>query len=79
MPMYEYGCDACQDQFTLLRQMNQDDATVSCPTCGSNRVQRHFSLFAAHSKGGDSVVAEPQDFGGGGSCCSPGVCGCSAK
>lgn len=77
MPMYEYGCAACQEQFSLLRRMDQADTTIQCPACGSDQVHRHFSVFAAHSKGGEHIPLEPQSFGGG--CGNPGGCGCGTK
>ena len=75
MPMYEYGCLACNTNFDRLRRMDQDDDGVTCPHCGGARVQRRLSVFAAHSRGTSAVVAEsaPRATGGGG--CGAGCCG----
>lgn len=79
MPMYEYGCLECQSRFDRLRRMSQDDSGVACPHCDSVQVERRFSVFAAHSKGGSSAVVEaaaPQATSGG--CCG-GSCGCGSR
>jgi putative FmdB family regulatory protein len=81
MPMYEYGCLACNSRFDRLRRMDQDDSGVSCPTCQSAAIQRRLSVFAAHSRGesGVSAVAEaaaPAASSCGGGCAG---CGCGSR
>ncbi|RRR66008.1 MAG: zinc ribbon domain-containing protein [Candidatus Viridilinea halotolerans] len=78
MPMYEYGCLACDSHFDALRRMDQDDSGVVCPQCGASQVQRRLSVFASHSRDGGSArvtEAAPPALGGGcgGGCCS-GTC-----
>jgi putative FmdB family regulatory protein len=76
MPMYEYGCTACDSHFDRLRRMDQDDNGVTCPSCGSVHVQRRMSVFAAHTRSGGGGVTEasaPVLSGGGG--CGAGCCG----
>jgi len=81
MPMYEYECQACGSQFTLLRRMDQDDTDVCCGQCGGSKVERLFSLFAAHSKERNGFDSSMASSGGcsGGVCstgtCSSGLCG----
>ena len=69
MPIYEYVCMSCESHFEELVRM--DDATPSCPDCGTTKVAKQFSVFAAHG-----TTAAPS-FGGtaGGGCCGGG-CGC---
>jgi putative FmdB family regulatory protein len=77
MPMYEYGCLACDSRFDRLRRMDQDDSGVTCPRCGGAQVQRQMSVFAAHSRGGSASMSEasaPVSSGGGGGC-GGGCCG----
>lgn len=81
MPMYEYGCQACNTRFDLLRRMNQDDAGITCPRCESGRVQRRLSTFAAHSKdaaGVSAAASAPAPVASGGGCCG-GSCGCGSR
>lgn len=76
MPMYEYGCQECETQFTLLRRMDQNDQDIICPDCRSNRVQRQFSVFASVGKNDQTLESIP--ISGGGGCCGGGSCGCAS-
>lgn len=76
MPMYEYGCLACDSHFDRLRRMGQDDAGVTCPHCGGEQIRRRLSVFAAHTRGGDSTaVVEPVASAASGGGCGAGCCG----
>lgn len=33
MPFYEYICQACSNEFELLRRFSDDDNEVTCPNC----------------------------------------------
>ncbi len=79
MPMYEYGCQECAGQFTLLRRMNQDDADITCPACGSPQIHRQFSVFASMAGDGATATSMAESFPTGGSCCSAGGCGCRSN
>ncbi|MCH9036185.1 MAG: zinc ribbon domain-containing protein [Chloroflexi bacterium] len=46
MPVYEYKCPGCGNQFDLLRRMSQADEPVTCPSC-NNGAQRVLSVFAS--------------------------------
>lgn len=82
MPMYEYGCQSCHNVFTKLRRMDQSDADVTCPDCGTATIQRKFSVFASISKNGGGEMAEavsqPQASSGGCGGCGGG-CACGSK
>jgi putative FmdB family regulatory protein len=77
MPMYAYSCTECSAEFDKLRRMDQSDADVVCPHCGSVHVQRRLAVFAAHTRTEQGTVA-PVATGGGG-CCSGGACGCASR
>lgn len=47
MPIYEYVCDACEKSFEAL--VSSSKVKSSCPHCGSKKVTKQFSSFAAHS------------------------------
>ncbi len=51
MPVYEYVCEKCGEQFEALRPMADSDAMIRCPACKSKRTSRTISVFAAHSGG----------------------------
>ena len=46
MPIYEYTCQSCQSEFELL--IGPSSGKPGCPDCGSKKVQKKFSTFAAH-------------------------------
>jgi putative FmdB family regulatory protein len=62
MPIYEYTCDACRHEFeTLVRGAEQPN----CPQCGGSRLQKLFSVPAAHSGSSrDLPVCEAPRAGG---------------
>jgi len=53
MPIYEYACEKCQHQFELLIRSNNHKP--ECPQCGSTKLARLFSTFAAHAGSGSQV------------------------
>jgi putative FmdB family regulatory protein len=55
MPLYEYVCLDCRNQFDALRPYSEADATILCTVCESDHTSRMISLFNA--KSGDKVVA----------------------
>jgi putative FmdB family regulatory protein len=42
MPIYEYKCNSCGEDFEKLIFGNQK---VSCPKCNSNDIKKKFSVF----------------------------------
>ncbi|HTQ56433.1 MAG TPA: zinc ribbon domain-containing protein [Bryobacteraceae bacterium] len=46
MPLYEYRCENCGEQFEKLRRMSEADEGVECPRCESDEVERLLSSFA---------------------------------
>jgi putative FmdB family regulatory protein len=52
MPLYEYTCEDCQERSELLIMGETEPV---CPRCGSKRLHKEFSTFAAH--GGDTRAA----------------------
>ena len=53
MATYEYLCLACEHPFEERRSMTASVETqLACPECGSDRVRRRFSIFAAGRRRG---------------------------
>lgn len=46
MPIYEFSCTKCGQQFEML-QKNEAAETVACPKCGSAEVSKEISSFAS--------------------------------
>ena len=46
MPIYEYRCEDCRRQVSLLVMRISSPETPHCPRCGSDRLTRLMSRFA---------------------------------
>ncbi|MDT8445630.1 MAG: zinc ribbon domain-containing protein [bacterium] len=62
MPLFDYHCKACGDDFTELRKGDEKDAPLNCPQCGSAETHREVSAFAFGGGGGSGGSAP--SFGG---------------
>jgi putative FmdB family regulatory protein len=67
MPLYEFQCADCQDDFEELVRSSAAVDEVKCPQCGSQHVRRKISVFASKSSGGLSFASAPAA-----SSCAPG-------
>jgi putative FmdB family regulatory protein len=48
MPVYEYQCQGCRHQFTVVLSITEHDKLkVECPKCKSKRVEQRLSAFYA--------------------------------
>jgi putative FmdB family regulatory protein len=74
MPVYEYVCMSCESHF---EELVRHDETPKCPDCGATKVQRQFSVFAAHGSSQPTASGAPRSapFGG----CGHGSCGCGGN
>ena len=52
MPIYEFFCKDCRHEFKKLTKVDLADS-ISCPTCGRERVSRLLSVTARSASGGD--------------------------
>jgi putative FmdB family regulatory protein len=50
MPIYEYRCQDCRQLFQKLLLVAGGTTTITCPSCGSRRVERQLSVFASGSQ-----------------------------
>lgn len=66
MPIYEYHCKACNDNFEVIRSVAKMTNTSKCPSCGA-RSQRNLSMFAVVRGAPPDILgssdAEPEDYG----------------
>ena len=71
MPIYEYECRDCHNDFELLVSTG---ATPVCPTCNSISLQKQLSTFAV-GRGGSTIAASvPQACGSCGDPRGAGAC-----
>ena len=61
VPIYEYGCQACGHAFEQLVRSMDESHKAPCPECGSRKVERQMSVFAARQSG--DIPACQRDFG----------------
>ena len=48
MPIYEYGCRKCEQQFQALVMGVKEEKQVACPRCGGRRLKKLISRVAYH-------------------------------
>ena len=47
MPIYEYRCRECGNEFETMVLRGENDRDISCPKCGKKHPDRLLSGFAA--------------------------------
>ncbi len=70
MPIYEYICQDCRNEFEIIRPMSQADAPMACAQCGGENIKRKISVFYAESGGKAVAGASAPSCGS----CSAGDC-----
>lgn len=68
MPLYEFECQDCNENFEKLMRLTGVQEAI-CPTCGSVRTVKKISTFAASVKGSGG----PASAGGDSSCAPTGT------
>ena len=51
MPIYEYGCKACEHEFETIQKLSEAPL-VDCPACGEATLRKKVSAAAFRLKGG---------------------------
>jgi putative FmdB family regulatory protein len=74
MPLREYVCQDCEAVYEVLSGVSSEVDTLSCPVCGSTRVEKAFSTFATKVVANPSAAPATSAPKRGG-CCG-GSCGC---
>ena len=46
MPIYEYRCESCGEEFEELVRLDTPDEEIECPACAQHTVKRRLSTFA---------------------------------
>ena len=58
MPLFEYHCEACQKNFTLLQSSDVNKEATVCPDCKSPVIYK-FSSFSAKVLGSTKGKGKP--------------------
>lgn len=65
MPIYEYVCRECGEEFSRIQKMGSDSAGVTCERCGSPDVRRKISSCAVGVGGSGGAGSAPSCSTGG--------------
>ena len=63
MPLYEYRCETCGQQFESYQRMTEVKKEEACPACGGRAAKVGISMFATKgtsSQGGSSCGGGPR-------------------
>jgi len=68
MPIYEYQCSECGEQFEKFVRSMTGEEEITCPKCDSKEVVKQISLFggSGSSESGFSLPAASSCAPGGG-------------
>ena len=47
MPLYEYRCESCGEQFEVVQPVSARAEDTACPHCRAQKVTRLMSIFAS--------------------------------
>ena len=72
MPIYEYACHACGEEFEALVR---SDTVPQCPQCHSTDLHKRLSVFATAAVTGEPPPAPAGPCGSCGHPGGPGACG----
>ncbi|MCX5840421.1 MAG: zinc ribbon domain-containing protein [Deltaproteobacteria bacterium] len=56
MPIYEFRCKKCKNEFEVLFRSNDEKQPVVCPACKSKKTERLMSAFAGGKSGCSSCA-----------------------
>jgi putative FmdB family regulatory protein len=68
MPLYEYRCEDCGNEFELRRSIRALDEPAPCPECSSSNAKRQVSLFMSFTAGAEGQQSIGSGCGCGGMC-----------
>ncbi len=67
MPIYEYICLKCNENFSILQSLYPAEKSTECPKCASKDVKKIISSFTCGAGSGSASSSSPAPtFGGGG-------------
>ncbi|MCD4784491.1 MAG: zinc ribbon domain-containing protein [Candidatus Eremiobacteraeota bacterium] len=77
MPLYEYYCDACGNNFDKICKAGTIDKDIACPKCGKHENRRKLSVFSfgTRNSSGDLKLS-PASKGNCASCSSSNCSSC---
>jgi putative FmdB family regulatory protein len=71
MPIYEYVCRQCGNEFEALVR---SDTVAECPSCRSTELKKMLSVFATAAPAAQAAPLPPSPCGSCGHSRGPGAC-----
>jgi putative FmdB family regulatory protein len=65
MPIYEYICVKCKEEFSVYQSVNANEKDVKCPKCESSDIKKKVSTFSCCSVSNSFSSGSFGGFGGG--------------
>ncbi len=56
MPIYEYHCPKCNENFEVYRPISTKDEKVKCPKCGYKNPEIQISVYVPKNNSSCSTV-----------------------
>ncbi len=66
MPLYEYRCNECGEEFEKMLRFSEADRLPACPKCASSQTQKRLSKVASFGESAAGSVPVSSCGGGGG-------------
>lgn len=60
MPIYEFRCEACGEEFEVLCRNREEASEVKCKECGSEKVKRLMSTITPMVDSGSGSADRPR-------------------
>ena len=57
MPIYEFQCQKCKNEFEVLFRSGDEKLKIVCPACKSGKTQKIMSAFAGGKSGCNTCAA----------------------
>ena len=57
MPIYEYQCQECGEEFEKLLRSISSPPKVECPHCAGKKIEKKISLFGTRTSGSGGLSA----------------------
>ena len=56
MPLYEYHCNTCGENFEKMVRFSEQELAPECPECKSRDTRKRISLFAGAGLSSSSIT-----------------------
>jgi putative FmdB family regulatory protein len=65
MPIYQYRCDSCRNEFKKKVTSKTKETEITCPACGGDKLTKLTSRVSSSGKKGGPGISSSCGTGGG--------------